>query len=234
MLITDLLTDRVRRDGSAPLLTCYDVGDGSRTELSATTFANWVAKASNLVVDELDLDAGDAVAVPLLREAPGHWMSLVWVMALWATGAHPRVVAPGEDAGEVAVVGPAALADPDAVTAGTVLVCSLHPLGLGFREPLPAGWVDWSTEVRSQPDRFAGVPPTPELPAWAEPDLVLTQDELVTQSGVAERVLVRPGDPWPTVAAALVRPLIGGGSAVVVTGGTDADLDRIRAEENVA
>ena len=46
--IAELLARRVRSDGGAPLLTYYDTDDGVRTELSGTTFANWVAKTSNL------------------------------------------------------------------------------------------------------------------------------------------------------------------------------------------
>src|SRR5690606_29350348 len=73
----DLLQRRVSTDGARPLLTCYDA-DGGRTELSAITYANWVAKGANLILDEIDADAGDRIAVPLLECHPGHWMGLVW------------------------------------------------------------------------------------------------------------------------------------------------------------
>ncbi|MVA76706.1 TIGR03089 family protein [Auraticoccus sp. F435] len=228
MLIEEHLRQRVRRDGGSPLITHYDLGTGSRTELSATTFANWVAKASSYCVEELELDAGDAVALPVLDEHPGHWMSLVWVMALWSTGCH---VAPAEDA-RVVVVGPEALEQP-AEWPQTVLACSLHPLGLGFSQPLPAGWVDWAVDVRSQPDQYAGVPPTPDLPAWVEPGRQLDQAALAATAGDPGRRLVRPGEPWPTVRDALVAPLLGGGSAVVVEGEDEAALARVVADERV-
>ena len=38
--LAELLARRVRTDGSAPLITYYDLGSGERTELSAITFAN--------------------------------------------------------------------------------------------------------------------------------------------------------------------------------------------------
>jgi len=46
------------------------------------------------------------------------------------------------------------------------------------------------------------------------------------------RVLVRPSDPWRTLADAVLRPLLGGGSAVVVAGDVaEAGLARIAASE---
>ena len=48
----DLLPAQVRRDPGRPFLTFYDVTTGERTELSLTTYANWVAKAAGLVVRE--------------------------------------------------------------------------------------------------------------------------------------------------------------------------------------
>jgi hypothetical protein len=53
LLLTEHLRQRVRLNGSAPLFTFYDLESGARTELSATTFSNWVDKTSNLLVDEV-------------------------------------------------------------------------------------------------------------------------------------------------------------------------------------
>ena len=57
MSTLDVLLPRVA-DPARPLLTYDDRGTGERVELSATTTANWVAKTANLLVDELDLEAG--------------------------------------------------------------------------------------------------------------------------------------------------------------------------------
>ena len=52
--------------------------------------------------------------------------------------------------------------------------------------------------------------------------------------GPARRRLVRPSDPWTTARTALVEPLLGGGSTVVVAGPADAErLAEIAAQERV-
>ena len=43
------LEHRVRTAGAEPLLTHYDLDSGGRTELSVTSYANWVAKTANLI-----------------------------------------------------------------------------------------------------------------------------------------------------------------------------------------
>ena len=53
-----VLGRRVERGGGDPLVTFYDEATGERVELSATTYANWVAKTASLLQDELDLDPG--------------------------------------------------------------------------------------------------------------------------------------------------------------------------------
>ena len=55
-----LLAELLRTDPGRPLVTFYDDRSGERTELSVTTFANWVAKTSSLLVEEFDLERGDA------------------------------------------------------------------------------------------------------------------------------------------------------------------------------
>ena len=76
-LISNLLAQRVRRNGAEPLITYYDLDSGERTELSAVSFANWVNKTSNLLVDEFLIDAGDAIQLRLAETHPGHWVTLI-------------------------------------------------------------------------------------------------------------------------------------------------------------
>ncbi|HEU4907475.1 MAG TPA: TIGR03089 family protein, partial [Propionibacteriaceae bacterium] len=85
-LLAERLRQRVRSNGSAPLLTYYDLDSGERTELSAISFSNWVDKTSNLLVDDLDVDQGDVLSMPLAVEAPGHWLTAVWQLASWQVG----------------------------------------------------------------------------------------------------------------------------------------------------
>lgn len=224
MSFWDLLQRRVNTDGARPLLTCYDA-DGGRTELSAITYANWVAKAANLILDDIDAAAGDQIALPLVERHPGHWMGLVWAGACWTAGVE---IATSINEATLAVVSGPEL-DFGSSTAER-WVCSLHPLGLGMPS-LPTDVRDWAGEVRSQPDVFLGVAGTDADLAW-EGD---TQAELMATASVADRILLdprAPGAPAPTPAprsvieaprsvieAALIGPLLGGGSSVVVLSG---------------
>jgi uncharacterized protein (TIGR03089 family) len=226
-LISGRLRRWVREHGASPLVTYYDSERGERVELSGVSVANWVDKTSNLLVDELDVEPGDAVDLTLAKAHPGHWVSLVWMLACWQVGA---VVSLDQGAARVAVLGPD---DPvEAVRADTTLVCSLHPLGLPLPGPPPAGALDYALEVRSQPDQHAAVPQSGLSLAWRDRDRQLSQADLVARRGSGERRLLRPTDPWDTARAALVEPLIGGGSTVVVAGPADPDrLTEIAAQE---
>ena len=228
-LIAARLRHWVRDQGASPLLTYYDPERGERVELSGVSAANWVAKTSNLLVDELDVEPGDAVELTLAQDRPGHWVSLVWMLACWQVGA---VVSLDRTEARVAVLGPD---DPSATAhADTVLVCSLHPLGLPLPGPLRRGALDYALEVRSQPDQHTAVPRSGLTLAWRDPDRQLTQADLVDRAGSGVRRLVRPTDPWATVRTALVEPLLGGGSTVVVAGSVDDErLAEIAAQERV-
>lgn len=232
-LIADLLARRVRTDGSAPLVTCYDVDAGARVELSAVTTANWVAKTSGFLTDELLLEPGAAVELQVAAEHPGHWMALVWALACWQTGAVVTVGRP--DDAQVVVTGPDPADLRSRVAADVeVVACSLHPLGLGLGAA-PPGVVDFATEVRGQPDVWVGAPVARGAAAWHDDERELTQQGLLDGGpGPARRVLVPVGAPWATVHEALVVPLRDGGSAVVVSGtADDARLAAIAADERV-
>ena len=231
--MTELIGARLRRwvrdQGASPLLTYYDPPRGERVELSGVSVANWVDKTSNLLVDELDVESGDAVDLTLAKGHPGHWVTLVWVLACWQVGA---VVSLDRSEARLAVLGP----DDSAATAraDAVLVCSLHPLGLPLPGPPPAGALDYALEVRSQPDQHADVPQSGLTPAWWDRDRQLSQADLVARSGSRVRRLVRPSDPWDAARTALVEPLLGGGSTVVVAGSVgDERLAEIAAQERV-
>lgn len=151
-----LLQTQVRREPGRPLVTFYDQASGERTELSVVTYANWVAKVSSLLVDELELERGDR----LLLDLPTHWLGPVWLGAAWTVGL--EVVWPGAEDVAAVACGPdpvASYADSGAV----VVASALHPLGLRFAEDLPAGVHDLGVEVWSQPDSFVPWdPPTEE------------------------------------------------------------------------
>jgi uncharacterized protein (TIGR03089 family) len=152
------------RSGAAaarPLITFYDDATGERVELSATTTANWAAKAANLLREECDVEPGTRVAVLL----PAHWQTAAVLLATWWCGA---VVTEPAEAEWV-------LCDADRVDlalatkpAGGVVALSLDAFGKGL-PGLPAGVVDFATEVRLQGDEFEPWAPVPDTaPALAE------------------------------------------------------------------
>ena len=77
-----VLSGLLARDAGRPLVTFYDDATGERTELSVTTYANWVAKVASLLVDELEIEHGSRLRVDL----PAHWLAPVVMGAAWAGG----------------------------------------------------------------------------------------------------------------------------------------------------
>lgn len=241
--ISGRLLRRVRNGGAEPFVTYYDLDSGERTELSAVSFRNWVDKTANLLIDELDVEAGDVVGLPLVHEAPTHWVTFVWVAACWQVGA--LVDGSGSVAGpptgqRVRVLGPRQAASLttdqlESLDGVAVLACSLHPLGLGFADAVPAPMIDFSLEVRAQPDAFVGVPVDSAAPAWTDGTTTLDQSALVSVEVSSEGVrgLLMTTDPWDAVRLGLLRPLLDGGSTVVVVGHDLTSLDRVRGDERV-
>lgn len=225
--LVEVLTERVRRDGSRPLLTYYHPEKGERVEFSARSFANWVDKTANLLET---LGVEGRVAGPVSVAHPGHWMSLVWPLACWQRGLAYQAVAPPLPAeAELAVVGPE---DPQPLLPGMTIACSLHPLGLGLRD-LPSGVLDYSTEALAEPDAHWAEPVNPDDLAWLDGSDPLTHADWLALPPEPGRVLVRPSLARWTFAEAVARPLLGG-SAVVVDGPVSSDeLARIIASERV-
>ena len=220
MTFDELLQRRVRADGAQPLLTCYDA-TSARTELSAITYANWVAKCATMIIDTLDAGPGDTIDLGVLRHHPGHWMAMVWAGAAWTAGV---TIATEPDADtDISVSGP----ELEFSGSGLQLACSLHPLALGFTEPLPEGVIDWAVEVKGEPDVFLGSPATGHAPAWGS----RPQTEILAVEPVQDRVLIdcrSVSDPLRALQLGLIGPLLGGGSAVCILGG---DPDRIAESE---
>ncbi len=224
--VVQALAARVRSAGSAPLLTWYRPETGVRTELSTRTFANWVDKTANLLQT---IGAETQVAGPVSVDHPGHWMSLLWPVAAWQAGCAYLAGQPDGDT-ELAVVGPEA---PRQLAGLPTLACSLHPLGLGLGG-LPDGVLDFTSEALAEPDVHWAAPVAEAGVAWLDTGREFSHADTAAVQPQAGRVLVRPGDAWETLAAAVVGPVLGGGSAVVVEGPADeAQLDRIRVAERV-
>ncbi|GAB2983347.1 TIGR03089 family protein [Nocardioides montaniterrae] len=224
-----VLADRLRRDPGQPLVTFYDESTGERVELSVTTYANWVAKASSLLVDELGLERGDTIAIDL----PTHWLGTVFVGAALGTG----LTLTTDPAPHVAVCGPDTVGAWAGRTAQTqVLACSLLPMGVRFQEPLPAGVLDVGVEIWSQPDAFAAYdPPSGDDLAVDEPSR--TQAEVMRAAAAGSlltdggRLLATANPASPPEIAIFIEPLVKGGSLVLVTRADQPRLEAIDVAE---
>ncbi|MGA8256845.1 MAG: TIGR03089 family protein [Nocardioides sp.] len=221
-----LLTDLLRSDAGRPLVTFYDDETGERVELSVTTYANWVAKAASLMVEELDLEKGSTLRIDL----PTHWLGTVFLGAAWTAG----LVVSDADLPDAVVCGPDTLAPwVDRADDVAVLACALLPLGVRFATPVPPGVHDVGVEIWSQPDAF--------IP-WDPPsgdDLALdlaggrtTQRELMEAAAAGSlltdggRLLSEANPASPPGIASFVEPLIVRGSLVLVT---RAERERLEA-----
>lgn len=244
----DVLKRRLAVDPGRPLITYYDDGqstvgqstvgqpaDGShaeRTELSVTTYGNWVAKTASYLAEEHDLAAGDRIVLDL----PAHWLGPVFLGAAWWLG---LVVVPVDDpsGADLTVCG------PDGVSrwagsggrGGAVVATALHPLGLRFPEPLPDGVHDFGVEVWSQPDSFVPWEPVgpgdEAAPGISQAELWGSASDLTPGA----RVLSVANPVAPEGRDCFVAPFVAGGSLVLVRprpSTTAARLDEIAAVEH--
>lgn len=148
-------------------------------ELSVATLANWAAKTANWLVEEVELEPGDRVAVNL----PAHWQTAGILLGAWWCGAH---VVDETDGARIAFVAPECQ-----IPSGTpAAIVSLDPLGRGL-SPLPKNMsthelsgneIDFLTEVRTAGDDFS--PPLP-VPGDTPALLSSTVDELVLSARTA-------------------------------------------------
>lgn len=225
----EVLAAQLRRDPGRPLVTFYDHATGERIELSVTTYANWVAKASGLLTDVADLERGMSLRIDL----PPHWLSTVFLGAAWTVGLR---VTTSDDADAV-VCGPEGL-DAWAPRASQlpVLACSLRPLGVRFAEPLPPGVLDVGVEIWGQPDGFtAWDPPTgDDLATDALTQAQLWSNDLTAAVGGftdGGRLLSVADPASPPGMATFTEPLGRGGSLVLVRHPDPARLDGVHAAE---
>ena len=211
-----------------PLVTYYDVATGERTELSGTTTANWVAKTANLLVDELDAEPGTRIEIAL----PMHWLQTVWILATWAVGGTVT-----DHDGAVLVAGPDDLTRPS--TARHRVASALRPFATPFPTP-PVGHVDLGVALPGQPDDYIRfVEPAADQPAVDLAGLTLAYGDLAAAAAPStERVLLTPapgtavaGDRLTRDVTATLGALLGGGSLVLVSNATPADLERLAGQE---
>ena len=238
--IAEIVASMQAVDPTSPRLTWYGP-DGERVELSGRVLANWVIKATNLLVSEGEVGPGSVVVVDL----PVHWRALVWSVAAWLAGAqvqllddggsgpvHPDVVVTWRPSARPAEMG------VDLSVAGTLVAVSLPALAMAFDGDLPSGAIDGSADLMTYPDVLI-MPPSSDPEASALDDLEharLIEWALDTPmpDTPAPRVFVATQD-----LAVALRTALGawarGGSVVLVTDvrGGDA-LAHVAAVEGAA
>ena len=230
----DALTRLLRRSPGEPLVTFYDQETGERIELSVVTYANWVAKAAGLLADEHDLERGQTLRIDL----PPHWLGTVFLGAAWTLGL--TVLLDDADLQPDAVVcGPDTVERWGAVAPDLpVLACSLLPLGVRFRSPLPEGVHDVGVEVWGQPDAFTPWdPPTGDDVALVLADSSTTQAEMFEAAAAGSlltdggRLLTAENPTSPSGLAVFTEPLARAGSVVLVARPDALRIDAVAAQE---
>ena len=176
----------MRADGARPFVTFYDDATGERVELSAVTYANWVAKTANLVQDELDVSHGELVLIDL----PTHWQGAVWLGAAWSVGLRVTTEPSRAAEADLIVCGPERVGDLGREASRVpVVALSLRPLGGRFTDPLPPGVIDYGAVALAQPDLFLpDQEPTGPDAAWDEPGRTSSQAELLAEAVEPSRV----------------------------------------------
>ena len=231
-----LLAAALLRDPAGPLLTYYDDATGERTELSATSLANWVAKTANLLRDDLGAAQGDRVAVLL----PAHWQAAAILLGAWTAAA---VVATNPDGAAVAFATVERL--PEAAAADEVFALSLAPLGRGFADGPPPGARDYSVEVLTMADRWSGRPVPDAVPALEAGRSTVTAGDLVeialrraAELGLVAGDRVLSTQPWTSPTTwldGLLVPLAAAASVVLVANPEDDRLiAKVEAERVTA
>jgi len=226
-----ILARRLADDPGRPLVTFYDDATGERTELSVATWANWVAKVSSLLCDELDLELGHRLAVDL----PPHWLGTVVLGAAWRCGL--EVVWEDADGIDAVVTGPDGL-DRWTTEAGRipVVASALQPLAGRFADGVPAGVHDLGVDVWGQPDAF-----TPYLEP-KDDDLAVdgvTQAELWRSAAAGVllagggRLLSEANPASPSGLASFTEPLAGNGSLVLLAHVSEERREQIAVAERV-
>jgi uncharacterized protein (TIGR03089 family) len=226
--LTAALLDPLRSGPSAarPLITFYDDATGERIELSAVTTANWAAKAANLLRDECDVEPGTRVAVLL----PAHWQTAAVLLAAWWCGA--EVVTGPADADLVLCDAERIDLGLAAAPANGLVALSLDAFGKGL-SGLPAGVVDFATEVRLHGDDFVPWAPLPDdAPALAGLSVARVRESAVSRAaalGLSAGDRVLSTLDWSTldgVTDGLLAVLAAGASLVQVRHADGSKLDR--------
>ncbi|UFU02222.1 TIGR03089 family protein [Ruania suaedae] len=215
------LLDQWTSEPGQPRLTWYGP-DGERVELTGRVMANWVAKATNLLAEEADLQAAGHLELDL----PVHWRTAVWALAAWTCGASAGTGPGGAPEALVTTVDRLGGPPPAEVT----IVIALPALAMSV-DDAPPGTLDGAAELMSQPDVLIHPVPAPGTgPAAGWRTDGETVDLLAGTAG-SSRVLLDATTVSVTEFLASAVRAWGGGGSVVLVGDPEADLERIAQQE---
>jgi uncharacterized protein (TIGR03089 family) len=220
----------VKDRGPAPLVTW--LSDVGRIELSATTFNNAVSKASNFLIDGLEIEEDSSLFVDL----GNHWQAPVWLGTALAVGL--KII----DQDPAVTFGTKSQAQTWRGSPEEFVVVSQDPFGMPDKE-IPVGFVNGSAEVRNFGDYFA--------PSWSiESDAHVLQsksqgftwDQLVRHAlELAENYGIKSGQSYglhgasdlvTTAALQVVLPVTNKNSVVLIDQ-KHPDLDAIKNQEKL-
>jgi uncharacterized protein (TIGR03089 family) len=185
-----LLASLIRSDPARPRLTWYDdqpgPTQGERIELSGKVLGNWVAKAANLVQEDLEVGPGSRVLIDL----PAHWRAAYWLLAVWSVGAE-AVVGPVDDSVDLVLT-----TEPDRHS-GACQLLAVTPAALARSwggAPLASGTIDEAKELATYGDRFepwgppglADVALTTDDATWTYGELVPAARAAAAEAGLGE------------------------------------------------
>ncbi len=230
-----LFADLLAAEPGRPFVTYYDEASGERTELSAKSLANWVAKTHHLLGDELGLGVGDTALISL----PAHWISVPALLGCLTAGL-ALSAAPDADA-DVAFVTPDGRAAASAIA--DVYAVAPDSAAVGFGSAVPAGTQDYVTAVRPQADawagvRFAAIEADPGAGGLTRGELADAAARRAAELGLGPGARVLSTRDWagyPDWLDTVLAPLAVGGSVVYVRNCDDpAVLERRAAQERVA
>jgi uncharacterized protein (TIGR03089 family) len=222
--------DLLAADPGRPFVTYYDEASGERSELSAKSLANWVAKTHHLLGTELGLGAGDTALIAL----PAHWISLPALLGCLTAGLALTTAAGDAD---IAFVSPATAS----AAAGIPDVYAVAPdsAAVGFGPAPPAGVQDFVVAVRPQEDKWPGVrfgagPDDPCMAGRSRAEVAADSRARAAELGLTPGARVLSTRDWTGYADwidALLAPLAVGGSVVYVRNGTDPEVLERRAKQ---
>ncbi|WP_066299015.1 TIGR03089 family protein [Arthrobacter luteolus] len=226
--VPSILSTLRTEQATSPALIWYGP-DGERVELSGRVLDNWVAKTSNFAIEELDVEPGTVVQLDM----PVHWKTLVWALAAWQTGCILSLSAEAR-AGVRVTAG-----EPQPQAPGQLVVAvALPALAMAWPGSLPAGTVDYTAEVRSFADTYAG-PDAPEgtgdaLASGTE-GAAVPFSALMAPAADGPQVLLAPaGAGTAAVLGAALDTWSAGGTIVLSGEGVEVPASTLAAERVTA